>query len=145
MNFPRIYVQEDLPAGYDGSLRVLANLTTREVEQWYAAGLGTPGCVECAKLRTRPADAPDPVLVYCPACTSARQSFGELASLIYGPKLLGEDVSTGDRALAFFDNDDALPAELVAWLFVLPDSIRLRRTETIRKNARSSSGLTESS
>lgn len=145
MNFPRIYVQEDMPAGYDGSVRVLANLTTKEVERWYAAGLGTPGCGACAEVRIRPADAPDPVLVYCPACTSKRAAFGELASLIYGPKLLGEDVSTPDLALAFFDNDEALPAELVSWLFILPDSLRLRRTETIRKNARSSSEPTESS
>jgi hypothetical protein len=141
MQFPRIYIDEPLPTGYSGSIKILANLTTNEVQRWFAANLGTPGCEKCAALRTRPADVPDPVLVYCPACTAARQSFGELASLIYGPSLLGEDVSTPEKALLFFDNDDA-PAELIAWLFILPDSLRIRRTDLIRKNAVSSSGQT---
>lgn len=135
MNFPRIYVDEPLPAGYDGSVRVLANLTTKELMAWFGANLGIPGCPDCANAEDG----------RCATCAAARAAFGASITLIYGPTLLGEDVSTPDKALAVFDNDDALPAELVAWLYVLPDAIRERRVTTIRKNARSSSEPIETS
>lgn len=128
MQFPRIYEDKPLPPGYDGSVRVLANMTTAERVRWLTSYLSKPGCADCTDGAR------------CEACAASRQAFGESFALIYGPALLGEDVSTAEAALAFLERDDALPDELIAWLFVLPDAIYQQRVETIRKNARSSLG-----
>jgi hypothetical protein len=148
---PRIHVDEICPLeGYEQlSVRVLANATDAEWRSWCDGNLGMPGCEACAKLnvpavprgkhKTEAAPAPASAPRYCPACTQARAQFGQALVTLYGPTLLGEDVSTPEAALALFDRDDALPSEIVIWLQLAPGTVRSRRTETLLGNLTRSS------
>lgn len=152
MPIPRIYINEPCPLeGYeDLTVRVLANSTDAEWRQWSLGNLGVPGCEQCAKLRApkvargkrraenAPAPAPDPN-AFCPSCQAARQAYGQSIVTFYGPTLLEHDVSSPDRALDLFDRDDALPAELVIWLQIVPSRVRERRQEQLLGNWTSSS------
>ena len=145
MAFQRIYVTEPCPLdGYDDlSVRVLANATDREWRTWAEGDLGAPGCPDCAKLnepktprgkQSAPLGADPWPRRYCESCTKRRQQFGQSIVLFYGPRLLDRDVSTVDAALALFDDDDALPSEIVIWLQLLPSQIRDRRTKALMGN-----------
>jgi hypothetical protein len=133
---PHIYVEEPCPLdGYDGlNVRVLGNATDREWREWAGATLGDPDCGKCKALN--PLIPPDPALarLYCPACTAARAAWGRSIVLLYGPRLLDHDVSTPEAALALFDDDDALPTEIVIWIQLLPGVVRLRRQEALIPN-----------
>jgi hypothetical protein len=165
---PRIYINEPCPLeGYeDLSVRVLANSTGHEWQEWCQADLGTPGCQECAKLdappvargKRKPKDVatggvvittfppkvvPDTAAAaaekrYCRRCAAARAAYGRSIVTFYGPTLLGEDVSAPEAALALFDRDDALPSEIVIWLQLVPSQVRDRRTESLLGNLTSS-------
>jgi len=148
MSIPQIYVDEACPLeGYDGlTVRVLANATDAQWKTWAAGTLGTPDCAACQKFsaparRGRKAAAPAEPMGrrYCPACAAQRAAYGASIVLLYGPTLLGADVSTPDAALALFDRDDALPSELVIWLQLLPGAVRTARVETLMGNLTSSS------
>lgn len=148
MGIPRIYVDEPCALdGYDSlSVRVLANSTEAEWRLWATGNLGTPDCAECAKLpaKTRedkeeeelgPLRAPSrPSREYCAACTAARAAFGQSIVTFYGPTLLEHDVSTEAAALALFDDDTALPGEIVIWLQLVPGVVRNRRQEALLGN-----------
>lgn len=138
---PRIYVDETCPLeGYEKlSVRVLANASDAEWRLWASAHLQTPGCKACAALRARPADVPDEHMVYCEPCAAARESYGRTIVAFFGPTLLEHDVSTPEAALALFDNDAALPSELVIWLQFVPGQVRERRTASLLGNLISSS------
>lgn len=124
---PRIFVDEPCPLeGYgDLAVRVLANASDAAWRQWATGSLGTPGCPDCAAL---------PDGQRCPACTAARTLYGQAIVTLYGPTLLGHDVSTPEAALALFDDDAALPSELVIWLQLVPGTVRQRRTEALLPN-----------
>ena len=145
MPIPLIYRDEPCPLeGYDNlNVRVLANATDAQWKLWAAGHLGTPDCAACAALRTPPvgrgkraaaAPAETSPPSRCPACEAARAAYGQAIVLLYGPTLLGEDVSTPDAALALFDRDDALPSEIVIWLQLLPGAVRNARTESLLGN-----------
>jgi len=148
MPTPRVYVEEVCPLdGYaDLRVRVLANATDGKWRAWATSTLGTPDCESCQKLTAPPrrgkraALTPEPAARrYCPACTAARQQYGQSIALFYGPSLLGEDVSTPEAALTLFDRDDALPSEIVIWLQLLPSAIRNARVESLMGNLTRSS------
>ena len=130
MPIPRIYLDEPAPLdGYEGlTVRVLANASDAEWRVWVQGNLGTPDCEACA------AATPD----RCPACAEARAAFGRSIVTFYGPRLIDHDVSTPGLALALFDDDSALPSEIVIWLQVLPGNLRQRRTESLLGNLASS-------
>jgi hypothetical protein len=140
---PRVHSTETCPLeGYEAlQVRILANTSDAEWKRWCAGNLGMPGCPDCQKRAapvrrgkkpaTPPAEAPR---LYCPACQAARVAYGESIVLLYGPELLGEDVSTPAAALALFDRDDALPSELVIWLQLLPGVVRSARQDTLLGN-----------
>lgn len=149
MPFPRVYIDESCPLdGYDGlTVRVLGNATDREWREWAGATLGDPQCAACAALRTEDAHAEGAHAEgathegaahegrsYCPACTAARAAWGRSIVLFYGPKLLDHDVSTPEAALALFDDDNALPSEIVIWLHLVPGVVRVRRQESLIPN-----------
>lgn len=137
-----IYSDETCPLdGYDGTaVRVLANSSDRQWQQWRAGHLGQPDCPACAKLanptpRGRKAARPAPAQpVYCQRCAAARAAYGQAIVTFYGPELLSHDVSTPEAALALFDSDDLLPSEIVIWLQILPGTVRSRRQETLLGN-----------
>jgi hypothetical protein len=152
MPIPQVHTQETCPLeGYEAlQVRVLANTSDAAWKRWMAGHLGIPGCEACAKIAKPPtprgrraqaarAAAAEAPRLYCPACQAARQAYGESIVLIYGPELLGEDVSTPAAALALFDRDDALPSELVYWLHLLPAVVRSARQDTLLGNLTRSS------
>ena len=146
---PRIHVDEICPLeGYEAiRVRVLANATDAEWRIWCEGNLGAPGCEACAKLNVpavprgkRAVPEIEPAAPrYCPACTQARAQFGQALVTLYGPTLLGQDVSTPEAALALFDRDDLLPSEIVIWLQLAPGAVRARRQETLLGNLTRSS------
>jgi hypothetical protein len=141
---PRIHVDETCPLeGYEAlTVRVLANATDADWRGWCEGNLGTPGCAACKALNVPPvlrgkhkAEAASIAAPsFCPVCAQARAQFGQAIVTLYGPTLLGEDVSTPEAALALFDRDDALPSEIVIWLQLVPGTVRNHRTETLLGN-----------
>lgn len=122
----RAYLDEPCPlAGYDLAIRVCASVTDREWRRWGDAALGDSGCAACEI---------GPPRVYCEACAAKRQAFGESIVLFYGPRLLEHDIATPEQALTLFDDDDALPSEIVTWLFVAPRMVRERRQKELLGN-----------
>jgi hypothetical protein len=150
IQIPRVHSTETCPLeGYEAlQVRILANTSDAEWKRWCAGNLGMPGCPDCKQQASPPvsrgrrgtrAAAPAPAesaapRLYCPACQAARVAYGESIVLLYGPELLGEDVSTPAAALALFDRDDALPSELVIWLQLLPGVVRSARQDTLLGN-----------
>jgi len=146
MRFPmapiRAYVDETCPLdGYgDLSVRVMASATDREWRAWAESNLGDPNCEACLALnQTDEQASPSPppsagARTYCETHQAARQKFGQSIVLLYGPRLLDHDIATPEQALALFDDDDALPAELVVWLFMLPRLVRERRIGSLAPN-----------
>jgi hypothetical protein len=143
MSIPRVYVNEECPLeGYEAlSVRVLANSTDADMALWNRGNLGVPGCAECAKAQRPPrgkraaakaAAAPAPE-ARCPRCTAAREAFGQALMRFFDGRVLDEPIATSASALALFDRDD-IPAELVMWLFLLPQVVRTRRFEALEKN-----------
>jgi hypothetical protein len=122
-----VYLDEPCPLdGYgDLTVRVLANATWTEWRRWLEGGLGDPGCAACEM---------GPPRVYCDDCTARRQAFGQSIVLFYGPRLLDHDLTTPEQALALFDDDDALPSEIVTWLLLAPRLIRERREKELLGN-----------
>ncbi len=112
IDIPRVHSTETCPLeGYEQlQVRVLANTSDAAWKRWMHGHLGIPDCeaVRQAGQAARQArqegrsDAQPTERgprLYCPACQAARVAYGESIVLLYGPELLGEDVSTPAAAL----------------------------------------------
>jgi hypothetical protein len=151
MPIPRIYAPEVCPLdGYDSlSIAVLQNSTDADMADWNNGGLGGIDCPKCAKLRApkvvrgRRAKAPavnpqaSSPAIYCADCQKARSRFGTALVAFFGTNSGDMDFSTPSAALVTMDRDD-LPAEIVMWLFLLPQTVRARRFGDLEKNLLSS-------
>ncbi len=132
MPIPRIYKEQtcDLEGYEELSVRLLMNPTGRELRDWQEASLGTPDCKECQALREGTgADS----AVYCPSCTAERERKGRAAVVLFGPTLLERPCTTVAEALAILDSED-YPAEIIWWLFVLPDKAISARQKELMGN-----------
>lgn len=134
MGIPRVIETVTCPLdGYEGvALRMLANPTRLEKEDWWAGNLGDPACPDCAKVNAYDGPLSGPK-AYCSACSLARERFGRALVAICGentdPVL---DFSTPERALATLDSG-TLPDELVAWLYRAPGKLWLDRIALLEK------------
>lgn len=128
--YQRIYVNESCPlSDYPGhTLRVLANPTPHEKNEWAFSGLGTPNCAECARLKGQE-------IAYCAVCSASRARFGKIAVVILeGSAFPGFDVSTPEAALSSFDAAQTeMPDELLLWVYMAPAVVWDRRADELKK------------
>ncbi len=129
--FPRLYDNATCPLpGYEAfTFRVLLNPTGAEKEDWAFGNLGNPICQECQALRTESKDQ----AVYCGGCMEARTRFGRALLALFGEsQVKGFDFSSAAAALASLEQDD-VPDELMAWIYLLPQSLWYARSEDLKK------------
>lgn len=143
MPFPRIHVTETCPLeGYEGyTLRILANPTPANKNDWAFGDLPREGCEDCARLGTlrgKP-KATQAQPHYCAECTAKQQRLARACVAILGETRAGGlDFSTEEAAIATLAQP-AMPDDLLAWIYMVPAAVWERRSNDLKKKLTSPS------